>query len=35
MLLLIAARSDVGTAADAPAEMMLIPAGSFLMGATP
>src|SRR5258707_1271734 len=35
MLLLIAARSDVGTAGGELAEMVLIPAGSFLMGATP
>jgi formylglycine-generating enzyme required for sulfatase activity len=35
MLLLIAARSDVGSAAGVPADMVLIPAGPFLMGATP
>lgn len=35
MLVLIAARSDVGTAADAPAEMVLIPTSPFFMGATP
>jgi hypothetical protein len=29
MLLLIAVWNDVGTAADAPAEMVLIPAGSL------
>ncbi len=34
LLLLIPARSDVGTAADVPADMVLIPAGPFLMGST-
>jgi|SRR5581483_3513733 len=35
ILVLIAARSDVGIAGDENAEMVVIPAGPFLMGATP
>jgi iron(II)-dependent oxidoreductase len=35
MLWLLTAQSDVSTAADAPTDMVLIPAGPFLMGATP
>ena len=35
LLWLIAARSDVCTAGGVPADMVLIPAGIFLMGATP
>lgn len=35
LLLLIAVQRNVSLAADAPADMVLIPAGSFLMGATP
>src|SRR5689334_22176292 len=34
LLLLLVLRSDGGTAGNVPGEMVLVPAGTFLMGAT-